>query len=76
MTWYTAVWLFLGAVGGITELIALVDKDRGDTLSEHVWQWFRVRDARPTPVAVGLRVVLLSVMVWLTGHFGFGWWTL
>lgn len=76
MNWFTVIWLTLGTIGGITEIVALARKERHDTLSEHVWAWWHVYDRRPTPLVVVGRVVLLTIMVWLTGHFAFGWWTL
>lgn len=75
-TVFTAIWITLGAIGGITEIIALLRKARGDTLSEHIWAWWHVRDPRPTPLVVVGRIILLTIMIWLTGHLAFGWWTL
>jgi hypothetical protein len=69
--WIAWVVAFLGL-----EAKALISKEAGDTLSEHVWKWFMVRDPRNTPATLGLRGVLLAFLVWLTGHLGFGIWTL
>ncbi|OFW65175.1 MAG: hypothetical protein A2135_08650 [Actinobacteria bacterium RBG_16_67_15] len=43
--WLTWLLAFLVAEG-----IALVDKDPGDTLSEHVWRWFKVRTVKATRI--------------------------
>jgi len=69
--WIAWVLMFLGL-----ESKALISKEVGDTLSEHVWKWFSVRDKRNTPVTMTLRGVLVVFLVWLTGHLGFGMWTL
>lgn len=75
MNGFTVGWIawLLGFVA--LEGIALARKAKGDTLSEHVWGWFRVRDARPTPLVWLLRVPLLVGGVWLTGHLAFGLWS-
>jgi hypothetical protein len=73
---FTVVWVAVFVVGGVTELVALLNRRDGDTLSEHVWRVFRVRDPRPTPVVLILRGLMILVLIWLTGHFGMGWWTL
>lgn len=73
---YTIIWCVLGAVGGVTELVALLNRRDGDTLSEHVWRVTRVDDRRPTPVVWVLRGVVATIMLWLAGHFALGWWTL
>lgn len=72
---YTVIWIVLGVVGGVTELVALLNRRDGDTLSEHVWKVARVGDARPTPVVWVIRAVIALVMIWLASHFSMGWWT-
>lgn len=75
MSAWTVGWLlwlawFLGLEG-----FALFNRQDGDTLSEHVWKWFRVQDPRPTGVTVALRGVLAVFLLWLAGHLVMGWWT-
>ncbi len=70
MLWITWIAAFAALEG-----IALARKTPNDTLSEHVWKWFRIRDPRPTALTWLLRVPLLIGGVWLTGHLAFGWWT-
>jgi hypothetical protein len=75
MSWYTVAWvgwllLFLGL-----ELPALASRVPGETLSEHVWSWFKVLDDRHTPITWVLRSVLLLFLGWLFLHLGFGWLT-
>lgn len=75
MLW-TIAWIAWGAAFAVLEGVALARKERGDTLSEHVWGWLRIRDARPTAFTWVARVFLVVAGVWLTGHLAFGWWTL
>lgn len=72
---FTVIWILLGVVGGVTELIALFNRKDGDTLSEHFWKVARVDDPRPTPMAWTIRGLIALVMLWLAGHFSMGWWT-
>ena len=58
------------------ETPALLRKQPGDTLSEHMWDWFHIRDTRPTALTWIGRGLLLIAGIWLTGHLAFGWWTL
>lgn len=74
MSNYTIAWIAWGIIFVITEGIALADRDRGDTLSEHVWKWFRVKGAMPTKTGWALRAILAGFMIWLSGHFVFGIW--
>lgn len=61
MSWWSWAWALLALVGVTLEIAALVNRRRGDTLSEHVWklQW---------PV----RAVVVGFVGWLTWHFAFG----
>lgn len=72
---FTAIWITLAAVGGITELVALLNKRDGDTLSEHVWRIARIGDRRPTALVWAVRALIALTMIWLAGHFSMGWWT-
>jgi hypothetical protein len=73
VSWYTLAWLAWMAWFVVVEGVALFNKEPDDTLSEHVWKWFRVRDRRPTAVVVAGRVALALFMVWLGLHFVFAW---
>ena len=72
---FTTGWVIWLAGFVVLESIALARKEPGDTLSEHVWKWFRVKDYRPSPLVWLARVPLLVGGVWLTGHLGFGLWS-
>jgi hypothetical protein len=75
MSNYTIAWILWGLIFLAIEGIALADKDEGDTLSEHIWRWFKVRGAIPTKTGWTLRLILAGFMVWLSGHMIFGWWS-
>lgn len=66
MGWYTWAWIFWLAFFAVVEGFALFDKDRGDTLSEHIWKWFRIND-KPRQWT-WRRAVLAIFLVWLTVH--------
>lgn len=75
MSWFTIAWLAWGAIFLAVEGWALANKTPHDTLSEHIWRWFRVRDPRPTALVVAARAVLALFLLWLAGHMVFGWFT-
>lgn len=64
---YTLLWQVLGSCAAFLEVMALIDKRDGDTLSEHVWAWFMVTEGGGR--AKVRRFLLLTAMVWLTVHF-------
>lgn len=72
MTVLWVAWLVLFA---ILEGYALFSSKTGDTLSEHVWEWFgiTVKGKRHTGEVTGnvrlRRFVLLAFMAWLSLHF-------
>lgn len=41
---FTVAWLLWLAVLLVVEGVALLNRRKGDTLSEHAWEWFSVRD--------------------------------
>jgi hypothetical protein len=66
---YTIAWLAWLAAFGVIEGSALVSKREGDTLSEHVWRWFAVKDKSRRGTVRARRFALLAFMAWLTAHF-------
>lgn len=71
---FTALWLSWIGAFLVVEGVALFNKEEGDTLSEHVWRWFAVGDARHArPELNGWvrarRFALLAFMAWLSAHF-------
>ncbi|MDX3550971.1 hypothetical protein PV729_04160 [Streptomyces europaeiscabiei] len=73
---YTLAWgAWLAAFAAI-EGRALMRKQPGDTLSEHVWRWFGVaqRDPMPSGWTRVRRFSLLAGCVWLAAHFLTGGW--
>lgn len=69
---FTVLWITWILLFVVVEGVALVRKDKGDTLSEHVWKVLRVRDDRPTPMAVVGRILLGAGIIWLFVHLVFG----
>lgn len=61
-------WLVFAAIGLTAEGIALWRKAKDDTASETVW-WLR------GPITGWRAFGVLAIMVWLTFHFAFGWWS-
>lgn len=84
--WSTIPFLVTVGVWLGIELVAALNKNPGDTFSEHVWRWFRVRtDAQTTwslPagkhrngagwVTYALRTVLGLFLTWAFLHLTFG----
>jgi len=68
MSGYTLAWAVWLAAFAVIEGKALRDNRKNDTLSEHVWQWFAVKD-RAAPYGQLRRATLAMGMAWLAGHF-------
>lgn len=62
MTRYTWAWIVWIAWFLVWEGMALLDKDRGDTFSEHVWLVLRVGGSF-------LWFILAGFLAWLIYHF-------
>jgi len=65
MTWFTWAWIIWIGWFVIVEGIAIYQKDKGDTLSEHVWALFKIRDQDGWHPR---RIILAGFMVWLLVH--------
>jgi hypothetical protein len=63
---YTALWIIWLAYLLIVEGAALLNKNPGDTLSEHLWSWFSIKDKKRSWRL--RRVFLLSLLVWFIVH--------
>ena len=72
MSGYTVAWLVWLALFIVIEGLAIRDKRKGDTLSEHCWEWFAVKQRKRA--WRWRRILLASFMVWLTVHFLSGGW--
>ncbi len=57
---FTILWVTIGILGIIVELMAFARRDAGDTLSEHIWTLRMARWGRS---------ILFPLWVWLTWHF-------
>lgn len=77
MTAWARFWLSIGAVAVAAELVALIRKQPGDTLSEQVWAWLHVTPGK-TPMRAALlswrSFVVAAFLLWLVAHFVLGWW--
>ncbi|WP_330478689.1 hypothetical protein OG301_26790 [Streptomyces platensis] len=76
MSPWTLSWVVWLAAFGVIEGLALARKRPGDTLSEHVWQWFAInqRDQMPSGLTRLRRFALLAGVTWLGVHFVTGGW--
>ena len=66
MSGWTVAWLLWLAMFAAVEGAALINKDRGDTLSEHIWAWFKIRE-KPRQWT-WRRAVLAAFLTWLLVH--------
>ncbi|MEW2354509.1 hypothetical protein [Spirillospora sp. NPDC029432] len=72
MSPYLAAWIFWVMMFFAIELPALFNRQRGDTLSEVIWNVFAVRGK---PAGWQLRrLALLVGLVWLVAHLVTGGW--
>ena len=77
MDMFTWAWIGWGGYFAIWEGLAIFNDKKGDTLSEHVWRWFAVKDSRKATAFTRKsirRAGLLAFMAWLTTHFMTGGW--
>lgn len=72
MTGWTWLWLIWIAGFLAVELPAAFNKQPGDTLSEHVWKWFSIKNKSKGYKA--RRLGFLAFWAWLTVHFFSGGW--
>ncbi|QMP84495.1 hypothetical protein HUN43_00002 [Streptomyces phage Endor1] len=67
---FTAAWVAWIAAFAVIEGVALYRKQKGDTLSEHVWKWFHTeRGQQKTKTTQARRAVLVMFLAWLVVHF-------
>lgn len=68
---FTLLWVGIVIYFVIVEGVALVRKKRGDTLSEHVWDWFCLKGEKDGKSAwcIVRRVLFFGFWIWLTVHF-------
>lgn len=68
-------WLGFLLIGFLVpEVIALVRKQRGDTLSEAVWYWCKVTPGNTITTWTALHVFVALFMLWLFVHLMLGFW--
>jgi hypothetical protein len=66
MDGFTVAWLLWLAMFAVIEGVAIFNKRSDDTLSEHVWKWFSVRNKSRGWLL--RRGVLALFLTWLTVH--------
>lgn len=68
---FTVAWLTILAWFVVWEAVAIVRKRRGDTLSEHVWDWFCLRGNKKDKGSwcIIRRILFFGFWLWLTVHF-------
>lgn len=71
MTIWSWLWIGWGVAFVIIEGLAIKNKARGDTLSEHVWAWFQLKGRKDgkKPWQVLLRLGFICFWAWITLHF-------
>ena len=67
MSGWTTAWLGWLLMFAVIEGAALFNKQQGDTLSEHIWEWFAVKD-KPKGYRIR-RFALAGFLFWLVIHF-------
>lgn len=70
-TIFTIAWVGIVLYFIVWEAIALWRKRRGDTLSEHVWEWFCLKGKKDgkSPWCIIRRILFFGFWIWLTVHF-------
>ena len=69
---YTELWALWLLFFAVIEGAAIANKEKGDTLSEHVWKWIGKR-GYPKPSGYKWRRGALGVFfAWLIAHFFWG----
>ena len=67
--WWAWIGLFF-----VIEGVAITNKKRGDTLSEHVWKFLGVNGWKVPSYPWLRRGAFSGLFIWLGGHFFFGLW--
>ena len=69
---YTIAWIAWIFIFFVIEAFAIVDKKKGDTLSEHFWFAFDIKDTgKPRKI---MRLVGSGFIMWLAVHLVTGGW--
>ena len=66
--WYAWIGLFF-----VIEGVAIRNKARGDTLSEHVWAFLGVNGWKVPSYPWLRRGIFAGLFAWLGAHFFLGW---
>lgn len=71
---YSIAWVIWILFFVVVEALAIIDKKKGDTLSEHFWKKFGIVDAEKKRNKKGLRLVGAAFLMWLVIHLLTGGW--
>ena len=63
---WTTAWILWIVMFFSIEVPALINRRMGDTLSEHIWKWFSMKDKSDQWRI--RRFCLLSGLMWLVAH--------
>jgi hypothetical protein len=63
---YTGAWIICIVMFFAIEGPALINKRYGDTLSEHIWKWFSVKEKSGQWRL--RRFCLIAILSWLSAH--------
>ena len=68
---YTIAWIIWILLFVFIEGFAILNNKKGDTLSEHFWEWFDIKDTgKPRKI---MRFLALTGLTWLFVHLLTGW---
>ena len=67
LSYFTIAWIGWFVYFFAVEVPALLNDRKGDTLSEHIWNWFAIR--RKGRAWRARRFVLGAFLLWLSIHF-------
>jgi len=65
-TEYTIIWGLWLLILLLVEAAALRNKKKGDTLSEHIWKWFSIKERGA--MWRWRRGALLAILAWILVH--------
>jgi hypothetical protein len=71
MSGWTVAWLLWGLMFTVIEAPAILNRTKGDTLSEHVWRWGAIK-TKPKGWQLR-RFGLLTSLTYMLVHFLTGW---
>lgn len=71
---FTNWWIAWVALFFLIEGVAVRNKAKGDTLSEHVWKFLGVNGFKVPSYPWLRRGIFAGLFMWLIPHLFLGWW--